>query len=125
MQSQDAQIAELEGAPTLAPGHCPAKQNCRIATMAHFMVNQRGFVSRLRDGHETRCTDRLERSIVISPVWKDRFPRSIHGKPQFLGERLNYKTMRLGFVELFLTFADASPIFMIGNTTSTTRRDLM
>src|SRR5487761_1185608 len=42
--------------PTVVPGHYPANQNCRIAGMAHFMVNQRRLVFRLRDGHETCCT---------------------------------------------------------------------
>src|ERR1035437_379242 len=68
----------LEGVPTVAPGHSPAEQNCRIAGMAHFMVNQRGFVLSLRDGHEACCTDRFKRSIVITPVWKYSLPSSIH-----------------------------------------------
>lgn len=71
----------------MAPEHSPADQYGRVAGVTHFMVNQRGLVLSLRDGHETCCTDRFERSIVITPVRKYSFPRSIHGTPQFLGER--------------------------------------
>jgi hypothetical protein len=67
------------------PGHSPANQNCRVAGVAHFMVNQGGFVLSLGDGHETCCTDRFVRSIVITPVGKDSFPRSIHGNAPISG----------------------------------------
>jgi hypothetical protein len=73
--------------------------------MAHFMMNQRGFIFGFRNGHETGCTDRVERSVVITPMWKDSFPRSIHGSPNFWERDPNYKAEQPSFVQFFLNFS--------------------
>jgi hypothetical protein len=70
---------------TVAPACSPADENRRIAGVAHFMANQGGFIMSFGDGHETGCTDRVERTVIVTSMRKDRIPRSSHGETPISG----------------------------------------